>query len=732
MFPFILSLTAQEVEERLNSISNKLDKDVIRQSLANPSSTTVPSTQAMADVLGPLSEGIEGLGILAGKDSVALDTSEVTGVLPISKGGTGALSLEQAQQNLGILSEEDITTLIESVIPEIGDVQLDSAQTSGILPISKGGSGAQTTQQARINLGVWSASQSETVRDNVNESLRRSYAEAGYNVVGTFREGFTIVNSNDVGIDEATGKGFTGPAGPVAAGTDPASGGFVDVSGATMVGPSVADVLASRVSVGGSFTTYRFNRPCVCDWEVTGSEETGSGKFSVYHPLSGLWLSLRPRDAVSPAMVGAIAGAVDNTAAVQKAFTFNEVHLDGVYGVSGATPISVLAGQVVTSINGPLTGSAIKAGLIALSPMSLMVDLSQAKYADVAGLISDGATIAQRGFKATNVFGLNMELCRAFNLTVSGYEFVNDGVGVGSFINSLTKCFASNVPEGFTTSSSGSESNLFVYSQCVATDCASYGFREFGNNTGRDNAYNDCDAERCGIGMLLRSRNFSVTNPYIEFCGKGIVVDATGLAVGVQSGSISSPSILGKFGFPDIPSEDTTGIELIGYCRNVVINNPWVAYHKKGIVAASAVKGLSITDPFIENCETKYDILTKSYRISSGNKESSSVVLVNTDTTITDENNTIFIDIVNNNRTYQIETSDWLVGQSLEIVVIGSTGSTGSLTVTGTVGTPLTFFGQNKGAKISGVSSISVPYGTVLKLIKQSAGTVYFYAIGTA
>lgn len=581
-------------------------------------------------------------------------------------------------------------------------------------------------------LYYWTGTEWKTNYSAELESLRRSYAEAGYNVVGTFQAGFTFVNSNDVGIDEVTGKGYTGPAGDVAAGTDPTSGGFVDVSGATMVGPSVADVLASRVSVGESFTTYRFNRPCVCDWEVTESEETGSGKFSVYHPLSGLWLSLRPRGAVSPAMVGAIAGAVDNTTAVQKAFTFNEVHMDAVYGVSGAIPISVLAGQLVTSINGPLTGSAIKASLIALSPMSLMVDLSQGKYADVSKLVLDGATTAQRGFKATNVFGLNMELCRAFNLTVSGYEFVNDGTGVGSFINSLTKCFASNVPEGFTTSSSGSESNLFVYSQCVATDCASYGFREFGDNTGRDNAYNDCDAECCGIGMLLRSRNFSVTNPYIEFCGKGIVVDATGLSVGIQSGSITSPSILGKFGFPDMPSEDTTGIELIGYCRNVVINNPWIAYHKKGLVAASAVKGLSITDPFIENCETKYDILTKSYRISSGNKESSSVVLVNTDTTIADENNTIFIDIVNNTRTYQVETSNWLTGQSLEIVVIGSTGSTGTLTVTGTTGTPLTFFGQNKGAKISGVSSISVQYGTVIKLLKQSEGTVYFYAIGTA
>lgn len=42
--------------------------------------------------------------------------------------------------------------------------------------------------------------------------------------------GFTIVNANDVGIDLATGKGYTGPAGTVAAGTNPASGAFVDVS----------------------------------------------------------------------------------------------------------------------------------------------------------------------------------------------------------------------------------------------------------------------------------------------------------------------------------------------------------------------------------------------------------------------------------------------------------------------------------------------------------------------
>lgn len=60
----------------------------------------------------------------------------------------------------------------------------------------------------------------------VFEALRRSYSEAGYNLVGgSFEAGGTLVNANDVLLQERTGKAFSGPAGPVAAGTDPASGG---------------------------------------------------------------------------------------------------------------------------------------------------------------------------------------------------------------------------------------------------------------------------------------------------------------------------------------------------------------------------------------------------------------------------------------------------------------------------------------------------------------------------
>lgn len=70
-----------------------------------------------------------------------------------------------------------------------------------------------------------------TVGPTVDEAIRRSYADAGYRVVGTFQAGFTYVNANDVGIDKETGKGYTGSAGIVAAGTDPSSGAFSDKSG---------------------------------------------------------------------------------------------------------------------------------------------------------------------------------------------------------------------------------------------------------------------------------------------------------------------------------------------------------------------------------------------------------------------------------------------------------------------------------------------------------------------
>ena len=90
-----------------------------------------------------------------------------------------------------------------------------------------GGLGGPLNAQARAL-----TARSELLLTDVREALRRSYAEAGYNLVdGSFEVGGTLVNANDVLLHEASGKAFSGPAGTVAAGMNPAIGGFVDVSG---------------------------------------------------------------------------------------------------------------------------------------------------------------------------------------------------------------------------------------------------------------------------------------------------------------------------------------------------------------------------------------------------------------------------------------------------------------------------------------------------------------------
>lgn len=91
----------------------------------------------------------------------------------------------------------------------------------------------------------------------LREVLRRSYAEAGYNLVdGSFEAGGTLVNANDVLMQERTGKAFSGPAGTVAAGTDHVSGGFIDrsLTHETDVYATVASLAQGRFAVGRRVT----------------------------------------------------------------------------------------------------------------------------------------------------------------------------------------------------------------------------------------------------------------------------------------------------------------------------------------------------------------------------------------------------------------------------------------------------------------------------------------------
>ncbi|QDJ96660.1 hypothetical protein PS1_0149 [Aeromonas phage PS1] len=111
------------------------------------------------------------------------------------------------------------------------------------------------------------------------EALRRTYKEAGYDLVeGSFEQGAELVNVNDVLLQERTGKAFSGPAGVVAAGTNPTGGGFVDKSGALLRHELATSDGAAKVGTsganGGSVQDF-------IDAQYTTVAELATGKFGV-------------------------------------------------------------------------------------------------------------------------------------------------------------------------------------------------------------------------------------------------------------------------------------------------------------------------------------------------------------------------------------------------------------------------------------------------------------------
>lgn len=82
------------------------------------------------------------------------------------------------------------------------------------------------------------------------EAIRRSYAEAGFTLVdGSFEEGGTLTNSNDVLLHKASGIAYSGPSGQVAPGTNPTAsgGGYVARSDALLRNELAGDTGANLV-----------------------------------------------------------------------------------------------------------------------------------------------------------------------------------------------------------------------------------------------------------------------------------------------------------------------------------------------------------------------------------------------------------------------------------------------------------------------------------------------------
>lgn len=151
-----------------------------------------------------------------------------------------------------------------------------------------------------IAVGAWMSRFDPELKVQVREALRRSYAEDGYNLVdGSFEDGGTLTNANDVLLHELSGKAYSG-AGPfprdVAASTDPTSSpGFTSKHNAiTVQFVSIQDMLASKILVSGQKA-----RTGTTTWKIASSTRgwplDNGTQYAI--PQNGVWVEDAGADA---------------------------------------------------------------------------------------------------------------------------------------------------------------------------------------------------------------------------------------------------------------------------------------------------------------------------------------------------------------------------------------------------------------------------------------------------
>ena len=252
---------------------------------SQPSVVSLPVTLANIDVLDAGDSYVVRLTSQMNAGGNAVSTILVDGNTSSRFGiifNTNLIGLNDGIRDGVITSAPTENAVYDALQLKVGKSQL--AQSGELIPVADwadvpaysdpelGGLDGPLNAQAKAL-----TARSELLLTDVREALRRSYAEAGYNLVdGSFEAGGTLVNANDVLLQERTGKAFSGPAGTVAAGTNPASGGFVDKSGGLLRHELATSNGATKVgtSDGGSVQDF-------IDAQYTTVAELATGKFQV-------------------------------------------------------------------------------------------------------------------------------------------------------------------------------------------------------------------------------------------------------------------------------------------------------------------------------------------------------------------------------------------------------------------------------------------------------------------
>ena len=183
------------------------------------------------------------------------------------------------------------------------------------------------------------------LKAHAREALRRTYLEAGYNLVdGSFEAGGILVNTNDVLLHEASSKAFSGPTGTVAAGTTP-SVGFTDRSAEPpRVTTTVSNLAQGSFPVGSMVELS--DRDYAKFLVVSGGTANG---IDVLGAGAGRTAVMQIKSVMSAIAFGIVetpnAGTVvDNKAAIDRALTLISVlhfpYSGGTYWSSGGHVLS--------------------------------------------------------------------------------------------------------------------------------------------------------------------------------------------------------------------------------------------------------------------------------------------------------------------------------------------------------------------------------------------------------
>lgn len=136
------------------------------------------------------------LGAASADHTHDLESNKITGTLPIAKGGTGGTTASEARNNLGI-TPSNIGAAPSSHNHSTNDIN------SGMLPIARGGTGASTAAQARTNLGAAAESDIETLQTALNGKANTTHNQGANTITAGTLAGKVKANQTAIAETDA-------------------------------------------------------------------------------------------------------------------------------------------------------------------------------------------------------------------------------------------------------------------------------------------------------------------------------------------------------------------------------------------------------------------------------------------------------------------------------------------------------------------------------------------------